>query len=144
MYGILIAFKDFSIRKGIWGSKWVGFANFERLFHSYWFPIILKNTLTISGLSLLVSFPMPIILALLLNELRNERFRKTVQTVSYAPHFISTVVMCGMITFLSPRAGVINKIITMLGFEAVYFMQSTSMFKWIYVSGQRRLSMVYC
>lgn len=134
MYGILIAFKDFRIRRGIWGSEWVGFANFERLFASYWFPIILKNTLTISVLNLLISFPMPIILALLLNEVKNAKFRKTVQTVSYAPHFISTVVMCGMITmFLSPRSGIINKIITMLGFEAVYFMQSTSMFKWIYV-----------
>lgn len=134
MYGILIAFKNFSIRKGVWGSPWVGFANFERLFHSYWFPVILKNTLTISGLSLLVSFPMPIILALLLNELKSHRFRKTVQTVSYAPHFISTVVMCGMITmFLSPRTGIINKIITMLGGETVYFMQSPSAFKWVYV-----------
>lgn len=133
MYGILIAFKDFSIRKGILGSEWVGFANFERLFSSYWFPIILKNTLTISALGLLIGFPLPIILALLLNEVRSVRYRNTVQTVSYAPHFISTVVMCGMITmFLSPNAGIINKIITLLGGEAVYFMQESSMFKWIY------------
>ena len=134
MYGILIAFKDFSIKKGIMGSDWVGFANFERLFNSYWFPIILKNTLTLSILSLLIGFPMPIILALLLNELRNARFRKTVQTVSYAPHFISTVVMCGIITmFLDPRSGIINHILGLFGVDPLYFMQQAGWFKWIYV-----------
>ena len=133
MYGILIAFKNFSIRKGVWGSEWVGFANFERLFSSYWFPIILKNTITLSALGLLIGFPLPIVLALLLNEVRSTRYRNTVQTVSYAPHFISTVVMCGMITmFLNPNTGIINKFITLLGFDAVYFMQEASMFKWIY------------
>lgn len=134
MYGILIAFQDFSLRKGIWGSKWVGLANFERMFNSYWFPIILKNTLTLSGLSLLIGFPMPILLALLLNELKSAGFRKTVQTVSYAPHFISTVVMCGMITmFLDPRTGVINTLLGMFGVEPLYFMQQVGWFKWIYV-----------
>lgn len=134
MYGILIAFKNFSIKKGIMGSDWVGFANFERLFNSYWFPIILKNTLTLSILSLLIGFPMPIILALLLNELRNAKFRKTVQTVSYAPHFISTVVMCGIITmFLDPRSGIINHILGLFGTGPLYFMQQSDWFKWIYV-----------
>ncbi len=138
MYGILIAFQDFSIRKGVWGSEWVGLENFERLFNSYWFPIILKNTLTLSLLSLFLGFPLPIILALLLNELKNEKYRTVVQTVSYLPHFISTVVMCGMITmFLSPSNGVINSIITLLGGEKVYFMQNASWFKWIYeLSGE--------
>ena len=134
MYGILIAFKDYSLRKGIMGSPWVGFKNFERLFRSYWFPVILKNTLTISSLSLIVSFPIPIILALLLNEVKSVKFRNTLQTVSYAPHFISTVVMCGMVTlFLSPTNGIINKFINALGFESIYFMQEASMFKWVYV-----------
>ena len=137
MYGILIAFKNFSVRKGIMGSAWIGFDNFERLFNSYWFPITLKNTLTLSLLGLVIGFPLPIILALLLNELKSERFRKTIQTISYAPHFISTVVMCGMVTmFLSPTNGIINKVITALGYEAVYFMQEPTWFKWIYeISG---------
>lgn len=82
MYGILIAFKDFSMKKGILASPWVGFKNFERLFSSYWFPIILKNTLTISLLSLVIGFPIPIILALLLNEVRSNKFRSMVQTFS--------------------------------------------------------------
>ena len=137
MYGILIAFKDFSIRKGVMGSEWVGFAHFERLFSSYWFPIILKNTLVLSLLGLIIGFPLPIILALLLNELKSTRMRLVVQTTSYAPHFISTVVMCGMVSmFLSPRNGVINMLIRALGFEEVYFLQEPTFFKWIYeISG---------
>ena len=134
MYGIIIAFQDFSTRKGIMGSPWVGFDNFMRLFSSYWFPVILKNTLTLSVLSLILGFPIPIILALLLNEVRNDRFRKTFQTVSYAPHFISVVVLCGMVTlFVSPSSGIINKFITALGGEPVAFLQNPGMFKWVYV-----------
>ena len=133
MYGILIAFKDFSIKKGVWGSAWVGFDNFKRLFNSYWFPVIMKNTLTLSALSLVLGFPAPIILALLLNEVKSLKFKNAVQTVSYAPHFISTVVMCGMLTlFLSPSTGVINKIIELLGGEAVFFLQEANLFKWVY------------
>lgn len=134
MYGIIIAFKDYSMRLGIMGSPWIGFENFERLFSSYWFPIILKNTLTLSILTLILGFPIPIILALVLNEVKNSRIRKGFQTISYAPHFISTVVLCGMLTlFLSPSSGVINKIITMLGGESINFLQEPEMFKWVYV-----------
>ena len=134
MYGIIIAFKNYSMRKGIMGSPWIGFGNFERLFSSYWFPIILKNTLTLSGLTLILGFPIPILLALILNEVQNSRFRKGFQTISYAPHFISTVVLCGMLTlFLSPSSGVINRFITMLGGEHINFLQEPSMFKWVYV-----------
>ena len=134
MYGILIAFKNFSMRKGIMGSPWVGFDNFTRLFTSYWFPVILKNTLTLSILSLILGFPIPIILALLLNEVKNDRFRKTFQTISYAPHFISVVVLCGMVTlFVSPSSGIINKFITMAGGEPVAFLQEPGLFKWVYV-----------
>ena len=88
MYGILIAFKKYNMRVGIMGSEWIGLDNFKRLFSSYWFPIILKNTLTLSLLSLILGFPLPIILALLLNEVSNGHFRKTFQTVTYAPHII--------------------------------------------------------
>lgn len=134
MYGIIIAFKDYSMRQGILGSPWIGFENFERLFSSYWFPIILKNTLTLSILTLILGFPIPIILALVLNEVKNSRPRKGFQTISYAPHFISTVVLCGMLTlFLSPSSGVINKMITMLGGESINFLQEPEMFKWVYV-----------
>lgn len=134
MGGIVIAFQDYSLKRGIWGSRWIGFENFTRLFNSYWFPIILKNTLTLSLLSLLLSFPAPIILALAANEIRSERRKRTFQTVSYAPHFISTVVVCGMITvFLSPESGVINFLLKAIGGEAVAFLAKPSAFKWVYV-----------
>ena len=124
MYGIIIAFKNYSMRKGIMGSPWIGFANFQRLFSSYWFPIILKNTLTLSLLSLVLGFPIPIILALALNEVQHSRFRKGFQTISYAPHFISTVVMCGMLTlYLSPSSGIINKFIEILGGDSKNFLR---------------------
>ncbi len=134
MYGILIAFKDYNMREGIWGSDWAGFEHFTRLFRSYWFPVILKNTLTLSVLSLILGFPFPIILALMLNELKSENLRRTIQTISYAPHFISTVVVCGMITmFLSPSSGIINRLLVLTGMEPIFFMQTPEMFKWVYV-----------
>ncbi len=134
MYGIIIAFKDYNFKEGMLGSPWVGFEQFNRLFHSYWFPVILKNTLTISVLSLVLGFPIPIILALMVNEIQNEKIKRTFQTVSYAPHFISTVVICGMIIlFLNPSSGIINRGVTALGGQAVDFMQKPTMFKWVYV-----------
>lgn len=134
MYGILIAFKDYSIKKGVWGSAWVGLENFQRVFSSYWFPIILKNTITISLLSLILGFPFPIILALFVNEIRNEKVKKGFQMVSYAPHFISTVVMCAILTmFLNPNTGIVNSLIQALGGEPVYFMKKAEYFPWVYV-----------
>lgn len=134
MYGILIAFKNYKMKLGIMGSPWVGFANFERLFSSYWFPVIVKNTLTLSVLSLILSFPLPIILALALNEVSSEGVRRTFQTISYAPHFITTVVLCGMITlFLSQSNGIINKLVVALGGQAYAYMQDAKAFKWVYV-----------
>ena len=134
MYGIVIAFKTYKMKLGILASPWCGFKNFDRLFSSYWFPIILKNTLTISLLSLALGFPAPILLALMTNEIRNEKIKRTFQTVSYGPHFISTIVMCGMvILFTSPSSGLINKIINAFGGEPIPFMQKPDMFKWVYV-----------
>lgn len=134
MYGIVLAFKRFNMRAGIMGSEWVGFDNFERFFSSYWFPVIMKNTLTLSLLTLLLSFPVPIILALMVNEIEGRRRKHLFQTVSYAPHFISTVVVCGMITlFLSPTTGIINHVIQFFGADPVNFMQEPEMFKWIYL-----------
>ena len=133
MYGITIAFKNYKMKLGIAGSAWVGLDNFKRIFSSYWFPIIIKNTLTISFLSLLVGFPMPIIFALMLNEVRRDNARKVFQTISYAPHFITTVVLCGMIIlFLGKSNGIINKIVVFFGGNAYAYMQDPVAFKWIY------------
>ncbi|MFR2466383.1 MAG: ABC transporter permease, partial [Clostridia bacterium] len=132
-YGLIIAFKDFSFRAGIWGSKWVGVQHFQRLFSSYWFPIILKNTLTLSLLSLVFGFPMPILFALMVNEIRNKKVQSLIQTVSYAPHFISTIVVCGLLLLILSPEGIINLFLNFLGKDSVYFIQEPDMFKWIYV-----------
>lgn len=134
MYGIIIAFKEFSAAKGIWGSPWVGLRQFERFFNSYQSWRLIGNTLAISGLSLIFCFPFPILLAMLLNQVRDRKFKKAVQTISYAPHFISIVVLCGMIIlFLSPTSGFINAIIKGLGFPAVNFMAKKEWYRAIYV-----------
>jgi putative aldouronate transport system permease protein len=134
MYGVQIAFRKFSATRGILGSPWRGFYYFERFFNSYQFTQLIGNTLGISLYMLVVGFPAPILLALMMNELHSERFKRTVQTITYAPHFISTVVMCSMvILFLSPSSGIINKLIELLGGQPVYFMGKPEYFKTIYV-----------
>lgn len=135
MGGILMAFEKYKISKGIWGSEWIWFDNFKRFFSSYWFPITLKNTLTLSILNLALGFPTPILLALAFNELKEGgKVKKCVQTIAYAPHFIATVVMCGMITiFLNPEYGIINYLISALGAEPISFLSEPRLFKWVYV-----------
>mgnify|MGYP005794075971 FL=1 len=134
MYGVQLAFKEFIARDGIWGSPWIGFENFERFFSSYNFIALLKNTLGISVYSLIVGFPLPILFALLLNYIRSTKLKKTVQMVSYAPYFISTVVMCGMIViFLQADTGIINQLLVALGMESVSFLSVPEYFKSIYV-----------
>jgi len=134
MYGVQIAFKDFIATMGISGSPWVGLEHFERFFESYYFWRLIKNTLFIGLYELAVGFPIPIILALLINELRNSFFKRFVQTVTYAPHFLSGVVVVGMLfLFLSPETGIINKIITLFGGEPIAFMTEPGWFKSIYV-----------
>nr|WP_246627669.1 ABC transporter permease subunit [Paenibacillus solanacearum] len=134
MYGVQIAFKNFIAVKGVTGSPWVGFEHFERFFESYQFITVMRNTLGISLYELLVAFPAPIVLALLLNQVTSERFKKIVQTVTYAPHFISVVVIAGMLyLFLSPKQGLVNQILVLLGMEPVFFMASPDWFKTIYV-----------
>ncbi len=109
MAGIQIAFKEYDFTLGIWGSKWIGFENFKRFFDSYQFSSILWNTISISFYSLVASFPLPIVFALILNSYTSQRYKKIVQTVSYMPHFISTVVVVGMIIQLfNPRTGAIG------------------------------------
>lgn len=116
MYGVIIAFKNFKPALGIFGSKWVGFDNFTRFFSSYQFWDILKNTLVISIYSLIATFPAPIILAIMINQIKNSKYKKTLQTITYMPHFISTVVVCGMLTlFLNPSTGLYGHIMAFLG-----------------------------
>ncbi|TNJ66965.1 sugar ABC transporter permease [Paenibacillus hemerocallicola] len=134
MYGVLIAFKDFVANKGIWGSPWVGFQHFERFLKGYYFGRLLKNTLGISFYQLVVGFPVPIILALCINEVKNKYFKSFVQTVTYAPHFLSTVVLVGMIMiFLSPQNGVVNILLQYVGVGPISFMTESAWFKTIYV-----------
>ena len=134
MYGIQIAFRKFSGAKGIWGSPWRGTYYFQRFFKGAFFGQIVGNTLLLSIYALIFGFPLPILLALMLNEVRSTAYKKTVQTVTYAPHFISTVVMCSMIIlFLSPTSGFINKFRELLGGEAIYFMGSPKYFRTVYI-----------
>lgn len=134
MYGILLAFKKFRAKKGVLGSPWVGLANFERFFEGYNFELLLKNTLGLSVYGLLLGFPITIAFALMLNYLRQKKLKKSVQLVSYAPHFISTVVICGMITiFLDPTFGIVNKLLGMIGVGPIAFLSEPGMFKTIYV-----------
>ncbi|MFH5185018.1 ABC transporter permease [Paenibacillus sp. TAB 01] len=134
MYGAQIAFKDFVVTKGITGSEWAGFKYFIRFFHSYDFGRLMINTIVLSVYSLVAGFPFPIILALSLNYVKNEFFKKSVQMITYAPHFISVVVMVGIILeLLDPRNGIVNTIIKGLGFEPISFMGTPELFKSIYV-----------
>ncbi|WP_407638852.1 ABC transporter permease [Bacillus niameyensis] len=133
MYGVQIAFKNFNAALGINGSPWVGFEQFVRFFNSYQFWSVLKNTM---GLALfeLAMFPIPVIMALLLNQLVHRRFKRIVQTVTYAPHFISVVVLVGMLyLFLSPRNGLINQLIVLLGGEPIFFFGIPEWFKPLFV-----------
>lgn len=133
MYGIMIAFKEFNARLGIWGSEWVGLSHFIRFVTYPDFWKILFNTLIISLYSL-ATFPLTIILALLLNEIGNHKFKRTVQMLTYAPHFLSTVVICGMIgLFFSRNMGLINNVIEMLGGERIDFLSKPEYFTHLYV-----------
>lgn len=135
MYGLLIAFKDFSLWKGFDGSPWVGLENFKIFFESPYFFRCLKNTFLINIYGLLFGFPVPIILALLLNEVKNAKFKKTVQTMTYLPHFISAVVIAGIVVnFLAPTNGLINIVIEKLGGEKTYFLIKPEYFRTIYIS----------
>ena len=134
MYGVMMAFKNFSPAKGILASKWVGLAHFQRFVSTYDFWNIIRNTVTISLYQLAVGFPIPIMLALVLNEMHNGPYKKGIQTITYAPYFLSTVVLVGMVeAFLHKDTGVLNNIIAALGGDRVDFMTEESCFKSIYV-----------
>lgn len=133
LYGLQIAFKDFIASKGITGSPWVGFKHFERFFDSYYFWRLIKNTIGIGLFTLLVSFPIPIILALCLNEVKSLRYKKFVQTVIYAPHFLSTVVVVGMLLLFLKPDGMINQMIMLFGGTPTDFITEPGYFKSLYV-----------
>lgn len=134
MYGVVIAFKDYKPAEGIWGSEWVGLANFLTFFRSFQFWPTIRNTLVISLYTIAVTFTLPVLLALMCNQMHALRFKKFFQVSTYLPHFISTVVMCGMILlFLSPSNGMIAKVLELVGIELPNLMGSAAAFPHIYV-----------
>lgn len=135
MYGILISFQDFSMRKGISGSTWVGFENFRRFFADPYFTRNIVNTITISLASIIFGFPAPIILALLINELRTKYFSKFVQTITYMPHFISLVVICSMVKSFVSSTGIISSIVGLISgsYPEESLLNNASLFVPIYI-----------
>ena len=133
MYGATIAFKQFDVSKGIMGSEWVGLKYFKEFFNGVYFVRILRNTLILSFYNLFVCFPLPIIFALLMNELSNLKFKKVVQTVTYLPHFISMVVVCGMIVDFFSSEGFITDILVKFGMPRINYVGSNDYFRHIYV-----------
>jgi putative aldouronate transport system permease protein len=134
IYGVQIAFKEYIPANGFLGSPWVGFKHFARFFNSYNFWELIRNTIGISLYQLVAAFPAPILLALMINEVGNKWFKKAVQTITYAPHFLSTVVIVGMLTlFLSPRNGLVNQALMAWGGKPIYFMAEAAWFKTLYV-----------
>lgn len=133
MYGIVIAFKDYRSTLGIMESPWVGFKHFKRFFGDVYFVRLLRNTLSISFLSLLFSFPASVLLALLLNEVKVSWFKRTVQTITYMPHFIATVVVCSLLTTYCQSNGLFNQIITLFGGKATSLLSKPEYFYPIYV-----------
>ena len=133
MYNILIAFQDYNPVLGVLGSPWVGFKHFERLFDSIFFWRVIKNTVGLSTYAIVASFWIPIVFALLLNELRSKMFKKLVQTLTYIPHFVSLVVLCGMVTSFCMKDGLINDIIAFFGGERSNLLMRPELFKTIYV-----------
>ena len=134
MYGVQIAFKDYKAVKGIQGSEWVGLKHFKTFFSAYYCGRLISNTLLLNLLSLIFSFPMPIALAVVINNISSPRLKKFTQTAVYIPHFISTVVLAGILyIFLSPTNGIINHALTALGFQSIYFMNEASWFRPVFI-----------
>ncbi|MCL7748242.1 sugar ABC transporter permease [Halalkalibacter sp. MEB205] len=134
MYGLIIAFQDYKPYLGISGSEWVGFQHFERLFTSPDFWMIFRNTLALFGLQILVFFPIPIIIALMLNEVRNQMFKRSVQTLIYIPHFMSWVVIVSIsFVMLTLDGGIINSLLEMMGFQKINFLMNPDTFRPMYI-----------
>ena len=133
MSGLVMSFQSFSPRLGVFRSPWIGLENFKSFFESYYFGRLLRNTFLLSFYDLLVGFPIAIILALMLNEVRSRSFKKTIQTVSYMPYFISTVVVAGILIDFCKTNGALNDIVTMFGGERSNLLGDPAMFRGIYV-----------
>lgn len=134
MYGIQLAFRDYNPRLGYLGSPFVGLQWFRQFFSSYYWMDIIWNTFSISLYSIVIGFPVPIILAIIINELPGKKFKKILQNITYIPHFISVVVLCGMLyLFLSPQYGILNTILGAFGAEPIGFLESSKYFKGVYV-----------
>lgn len=134
MYGLQIAFKDYSVFRGITDSPWVGFEHFVTLFENDAFVRSIKNTVMISGASLIFGFPVPIILALMFNEILNAKFKRVAQTIVYLPHFISAVIIAGIvITAFAPSTGVINLFLNAMSYDSIYFLTKPEWFRTIFV-----------
>lgn len=134
MYGVQIAFRNYKITHGITGSKWVGFKHFETFFNAYYFKRLIMNTLLLNVYNIVCAFPFPIILAILLNQVRSDKRKRFIQTTIYIPHFISTVVLAGMLyIFLAPGSGIFNHFRTALGVKPYDFMSEASAFRPIYI-----------
>lgn len=135
MYGLQIAFKNYRVKLGIWGSEWVGLDHIMRFLSSPAFPQLMRNTLLISLYSLLFGFPVPILVALMMNELRNQKYKRFVQTATYAPHFISTVALVGLLNLLLAReTGIVNQMRSMMGYEKLSYMSMSNAYRTIYVA----------
>lgn len=134
MYGAIIAFKDYTPRLGVNGSPWVGLENFNRFFKSIYFVRLIKNTILLSLYNLIFGFPAPIILALLLNEVKSKKFKSVAQTITYLPHFISLIVVTGMLTNFAMTSGLFNDIIVMLGGSRSALLQNPKLYRSIYVA----------
>ena len=132
MAGIQLAFKNYQIKSGIWGSPWVGFKHFERLFSSYNFMSLLKNTLCISVYSLIAGTMMPIFFSLMINYVRGRRWKRTLQMITYLPYFISNVVLVGMLGIFLGDSGILNVCLGLLGMDPVPFLSSGGMFRSVY------------
>lgn len=134
MYGVLISFQNYNIVKGITGSTWVGFKHFEKFLFDPYFWKLVRNTLLINIYGLIWGFPAPIILAILLNEVKKDKFKKIIQNISYLPHFISTVVVCGMIVNFLSSDGIANQILKMFGGESKQFLMMPEYFRTIFIT----------
>lgn len=134
MYGVQIAFRNYSITRPILDSKWVGLSYFQRFLNSPMFPQLMRNTIVLSFYDLLIGFPFPVIFAVILNQTQSKRLVKFSQTVTFAPYFISMVVLVGMLyLFLSPTSGIVNKLLELFGVSPIYFMAESKWFRHVYV-----------
>lgn len=133
MYGAIIAFQDYTPRLGVAGSDWVGLYNFQRFFSDIYFPRLIRNTLLLSAYDVIFGFPAPILLALLINEVRHKAFKNAVQTITYLPHFISLIVVCGMLTDFSMSTGLFNDIIVFFGGQRSPLLQNPRLYRTIYI-----------